>query len=73
MGAAEPAWEREGADVRVAGGTGIRTVRGIQEGGVGPLSFSLAVPGELGRAGSGRLREVGFTTLKTLRTQLWGR
>lgn len=51
---------------------GIKAVLGTQEGGAGTLGFSLAVPGEPGRAGSGRFREVGFTTLRTLRTQLWG-
>lgn len=39
---------------------GIKAVLGTQEGGAGTLGFSLAVPGEPGRAGSGRFREVGF-------------
>lgn len=51
---------------------GIKAVLGTQEGGAGTLGFSLAVPGEPGRAGSGRFREVGFTKLRTLRIQLWG-
>lgn len=39
-------------------------MRGTQEGGAGPLGFSLAVPGERDRAGSGRFREVGLHDAK---------
>lgn len=73
LGAEEPARKREGADVRGGRRDGIKAARETQEGGAGTMGFSLAVPGEPGRAGSGRFREVGFTTLKTLRTQLRGR
>lgn len=73
MGAAEPAREREGVDVRVAGGTESGLCVGHRRVARGPWVFlwlSQVSGTEQAVGDSGKL---GFTTLKTLRTQLWGR